>query len=124
MATCKLLGIDPFAYLSDLFGPHRCPPQRPECQVASRPLARSTINQPVPTISRLALSSTCFALTYLPGRTRFAKGHAYGWYFRVFVPPCVACTLAASLNGERLVSETMVGLIRATKASRPPAFAG
>ena len=53
-----------------------------------------------------------------------AKGHAYGWYFRVVVPACVPCTLAASLNGERLVSETMVGLILATKASRPPAFAG
>jgi hypothetical protein len=41
----------------------------------------------------------------------------------VVVPPLFPSTLAAPLS-ERLVSETVVGLILATKASRPPAFAG
>src|SRR2546426_449492 len=32
---------------------------------------------------------------YRPGRTRLAKGHAYGWYFSVVVPPFFASARAA-----------------------------
>ena len=53
-----------------------------------------------------------------------AKGHVSERYFGVVIAPFFPSTLAAPLNGERLVSETVVGRIRATKASRPPAFAG
>ena len=38
-------------------------------------------------------------LLYRPGRTRLAKGHAYGRYFVVVVPPFFASALAAPLNG-------------------------
>src|SRR6266849_6746908 len=83
------------------------------------------LNEPLPCKAHSCFPRVLCHLTllYRPGRTPLAEGHAYGWYLSVVVPPLFPSTLAAPLS-ERLVSETVVGLILATKASRPPAFAG